>query len=146
MLASGVAVAGFTVFFSMPPSMMPWPVIAGVVAHGIRWGVIELGQGVAIGALFACIVVSVILTPIARQRQIPFVAIGFAAVVSMIPGVFIFRMASGLLQFDSSPASSAKLLADAIGNGITATAIIAAMSLGLIIPKLILDSLNDDRF
>jgi uncharacterized membrane protein YjjP (DUF1212 family) len=146
MLASGVAVAGYAVFFSMPPSMMPWPLVAGVVAHGVRWGALELGQGVTMAALLACVVVGVALTPIARHRHMPFAAIGFAAVVSMIPGVFIFRMASGLLQVAADPTGSSELLADAIGNGITATTMIAAMSLGLIIPKLIIDRLDDSSF
>jgi uncharacterized membrane protein YjjP (DUF1212 family) len=146
MLASGVAVAGYAVFFSMPPSMMPWPLVVGVVAHGVRWGALELGQDVTMAALLACVVVGVALTPIARHRHMPFAAIGFAAVVSMIPGVFIFRMASGLLQVAADPTGSSELLADAIGNGITATTMIAAMSLGLIIPKLIIDRLDDSSF
>ncbi len=146
MVAAGVAVAGYAVFFSMPPSMMLWPVVVGVVAHGVRWGALELGQNVAMGALLASVVVGAVLTPIARHRHMPFAAIGFAAVVSMIPGVFIFRMASGLLQVSTDPAGSTALIADAVGNGITATMIIAAISFGLIVPKLIIDRLDDGLF
>jgi uncharacterized membrane protein YjjP (DUF1212 family) len=146
MLASGAAVAGYAIFFSMPPSMMAWPVAVGVVAHGVRWGALELGQGVTMGALLACIVVGSALTLIARRRHMPFAAIGFAAVVSMVPGVFIFRMASGLLLVGADPTGSSELLADAIGNGITATTIIFAMSLGLIVPKLIIDQLDGGSF
>jgi uncharacterized membrane protein YjjP (DUF1212 family) len=36
-IAAGVAVAAFTVFFSMPLQMLAWPVAVGMLAHALRW-------------------------------------------------------------------------------------------------------------
>ena len=135
-IAAGVAVSAYSVFFSMPPHMMAWPVAVGMVAHALRWGALAvLGYSAATGALIACLVVGLILTPVARRRQMPFAAIGFASVVSMIPGVFLFRMASGLLQLANGPHSTPELLSATITDGPTAGTIIVAMSFGLIVPK-----------
>jgi uncharacterized membrane protein YjjP (DUF1212 family) len=141
-IAAGAAVAAYSIFFSMPPHMMAWPVAVGMLAHALRWGALAvLGFSAATGALIACLVVGLILTPVARRRQMPFAAIGFASVVSMIPGVFLFRMASGLLQLANDPHSTLELLSATIADGLTAGTVIVAMSFGLIVPKFVIDRL-----
>jgi uncharacterized membrane protein YjjP (DUF1212 family) len=142
-IAAGVAVAAYSVFFSTPLTMLPWPMAVGMLAHALRWVTLNvLGFGVTTGALVACVVVGLVLTPVSRRTHMPFAAIGFACVVSMIPGVYLFRMGSGLVQIAEGAQRMSDLL-DAVASGTTATMIIVAMSFGLIVPKLIIDWCSD---
>lgn len=126
--------------------MMAWPVAVGMLAHALRCAALAvLGFSAAISALIACLVVGLILTPVACRRQMPFAAIGFASVVSMMPGVFLFRMASGLLQIANDPHSPLDLLSATIADGLIAGTIIIAMSFGLIVPKLAIDRICERR-
>jgi uncharacterized membrane protein YjjP (DUF1212 family) len=138
-IAAGVAVAAFSVFFSTPRRMVGWPVAVGMLVHAVRWGALKAGAGVATGALVACLLAGGILAPVARRWQMPFAAIGFTSVVSMIPGFFLFRAASGLVQLASYSNTNFDLLGATIADAMTAVAIILAMSFGVVTPKLIMD-------
>jgi uncharacterized membrane protein YjjP (DUF1212 family) len=143
-IAAGVAVACYSVFFSTPLNMLTWPVVVGMVAHALRWVALTVfAASAATAAFVACLMVGVILTPVSRRWRMPFAAIGFASVVSMMPGVFMFRMASGLVRLTNGSQRTWELMGATLADGAIAILIIVAMGFGLIVPKLILDSVSD---
>jgi len=143
-IAAGVAVSAYSIFFSTPLRMLAWPIAVGMLAHALRWWTLAVtGAEAATGAFVACLLVGVILAPVARRSHMPFAAIGFASVVSMIPGVFLFRMASGVLQLTNGSNTTLDLLGATIADGVTALNVILAMSFGLIIPKIAVDRFGD---
>jgi uncharacterized membrane protein YjjP (DUF1212 family) len=140
-IAAGGAVAAFGTFFSMPWRQLPFPIAAGMLAHAARWALISFaGANVATGAFAACILVSVIVTPVADRWHLPFAALAFSAVVSMMPGFFLFHAAWGVIELVSiGPTAPATLLTTIAANGATAFLVIMAMTFGLILPRMLFE-------
>jgi uncharacterized membrane protein YjjP (DUF1212 family) len=143
MLAGGVAVAAFGVLFSMPLRELPVPVVVGAFAQALRWLALDIGFGVGAAALVASFAIGCILIPVARRQRLPFAAIGFIAIVAMIPGSYLFTMAGGLVQIATGQDTTLELIGVTVASGTNAMLIILAISLGLVIPKLALDYLDE---
>ena len=139
--AAGVAVAAYATFFAMLWRALPIPIGIGMLAHAVRWMTITLlGGSIELGAFTACLLVGIITTPIADRLRLPFAALAFASVVSLIPGVFLFRMGGGLVELAMLGAkASPDLLLGTVADGTTAVLIILAMTFGLIFPKLLIE-------
>lgn len=132
-VAAGVAAASYPVYFSMPYRLILWPLLVGAAAHGLRWWAMEVWHwNIVFGALIACLLVGAVLAPVCHKRHLPFAGIGFAAVVSLVPGVYVFRTvdAFGALAFGGSSTD----LLGAISDAATALLIVVAMAVGLVIP------------
>jgi uncharacterized membrane protein YjjP (DUF1212 family) len=139
-IAAGVAVAAYGTFFAMPWRMLPIPILIGMLAHGSRWAIISVaGASVETGALVACLVVGTIITPIADRLRLPFAGLAFASVVSLIPGVFLFRMAGGMVVLVTLGPQAPQELVQVVADGTTAILIILAMTFGLIVPKMCIE-------
>jgi uncharacterized membrane protein YjjP (DUF1212 family) len=133
-LAAGVAAASYPVYFSMPYRMIGWPVGVGMVAHAAHWwSITNWHASLAVAALLSCLVVGTALAPIAYLLRIPFAAIGFAAVVALVPGMYVFRTLAGLVQLTSN--ASPPLLTAAASDGAIAALVVAGMAIGLAVPN-----------
>lgn len=145
-LAAGVAVAAYGSFFNMPWRMLAAPVATGMAAHALHWELLQLGAGVPMAALGATLVAGAAISVLSRRLHVPFGAAAFACTVSLIPGLYMFQVASGLVSIArlGSQAGWEKLL-DVTANASTAGLTLLAMSAGLILPKLCADELRDLR-
>jgi uncharacterized membrane protein YjjP (DUF1212 family) len=140
-IAAGCAVASFGTFFSMSWRLLTFPIMIGMLAHAARWALISVaGTNVATGALVACMLVSVLVTPIVDRLHMPFAALAFSAAVPLMPGFFLFNAAIGLVELVSiGPSAPAALLTSIAANGATAFLIIIAMTFGLILPRMLFE-------
>lgn len=99
-----------------------------------------LGVSAQAAAFVACLVVGAIVTPIADRWRLPFAALAFASVVSLIPGALLFRMAAGLVELVTlGEKASIDVLLHAISDGTTALLIVLAIAFGLILPKMCIE-------
>lgn len=133
-LAAAVLAMCYPVYFSMPIRTFGWAFLAGGLAHAAHWGALTRWQWNApASSLLACLVAGGLLTPVCHSRHIPFAGAGFAAVVALVPGVYLFRAAAGTLSLVGEAHAEATLEATA-SDLATAVVIVLAMAVGLVVP------------
>lgn len=133
-LAAAVLAMCYPVYFSMPIGAFGWAFLAGGLAHAAHWVSLTWWHWNApASSLLACLVVGGLLTPVCRSRHIPFAGAGFAAVVALVPGVYLFRAAAGTLSLVGKSHAEAALEATA-SDLATAIVIVLAMAVGLVVP------------
>ncbi len=137
-LLAGVAAAAYSVFFTLPWRLLPYPVLAGMLAHAVRWAGLTHGHlSNAWAAGLACLVAGALLAPLAQRRHLPFAGVGFAAVVSLVPGILLFRLGGGLLRLQQLGATAPPTLVnELLADAATALDTVIAMTLGLGLPRL----------
>ncbi len=141
-LAAGVAVAAYGSFFNMPWRMVGVPVATGMAAHALRWELLQLGAGVPMGAFGATLVAGAAMALVSHRLRLPFGAAAFACVVSLIPGVYMFQAASGLVTVARlGPETGLGVVLGVAADMSTAGLTLLAMAAGLILPKLCADAL-----
>jgi hypothetical protein len=120
-----------------------FPIAGGMVAHAARWALISLAGGSApTGALVACMLVSILATPVVDRLHLPFAAVAFSAVVSLMSGFFLFNAATGFVELVSiGPTAPTVLLTGIVTSAVTAFLIIMAMTFGLILPRMLFERL-----
>jgi uncharacterized membrane protein YjjP (DUF1212 family) len=134
--AAGIVAVCYGIFYSAPLRILAWPFVVGAAVHALRWVALEvwhLESYVAAG--LACLAAAAILIPVSRRFQLPFSAIGFASVVSLMPGVLIFRALAGLAALQTATGSAAEqLLVSTVNDANMAWLTVFAMAIGFILP------------
>ena len=145
-LAAGLAVAAYGSFFNMPWRMVGVPVGTGMAAHALRWKLLQLGAGIPLGAFGATLVAGVTMALVSHRLRLPFGAAAFACVVSLIPGVYMFQAASGLVTVARlGPKVGLDVVLGVAADLSMAGLTLLAMAAGLILPKLFADALLSRR-
>lgn len=140
--AAAVAAASYPVYFSLPLRLTIWPVLAGAVAHALRWALInEAAVNAPTADLLACLVAGLLLAPVARRAHAPFAGVGFAAVVALLPGVYVFRFAAGLVDLAADPTAATLLSVGANASAATLTTL--AIVVGLVTGRTLAHRLID---
>lgn len=131
-LAAGVAAASYPIYFSLPWRLTIWPVLAGAAAHALRWiSMTHWGADVIVADFLACLLAGLLLTPAARIKHASFAGVGFAAVVALVPGVFVFRMIAGM--FDLAHHPNTTVLLELFTDGSIAFLSLISMAIGLVL-------------
>lgn len=137
-VSAGVAVAAYGSFYNIPWKLIPPSMVIGMVAHAMHWFLLNCeGSGAVVATFVACLVVGSAMTPASDRLRLPFAGSAFSAIVSMIPGLYMFRMAGGLVTLVERGGHAAPDTVSAmIADGSTAILVSLAIGLGLIIPAL----------
>lgn len=138
-LASAISAMGFATIFNVPPRLMPWIAIGGIIAVcsrnyitlGPSMGHIGLDWGPLAGALCGSAIISIINIRMVHLFHTPHQCITIPAVIPMVPGVLMYRALYSIIGMQGV----AEEVTGFTQNAINGSLILIAIALGVAIPN-----------
>jgi uncharacterized membrane protein YjjB (DUF3815 family) len=137
-LWSAVAGVGFAMLFSIPRRLLLACAVCAAVGHAARSLVMFMGLSIEAATLVGAMLVGFMGALFARRWKVPSPIFTITGTIPMVPGVFAYRAMIGFISIVSLDAENGRLLlveasTDAIKTGL----ILAAIALGIALPKLL---------
>ncbi len=138
-LWAGLAVLGFAMVFSVPRRTLPGIVALAIGAHLVRSIALDQGAPLPLASLFAALAVGVTAAFVAPRTNQATPIYAFAPVIPLVPGTYMFRTLTGLLELSATvkPAAASAIVDAAVIDGTVATLTIIALAVGAISPTLL---------
>lgn len=131
LLASFVGVLGFALMFNGPWRMAVVAAAIAAIPNTLRiLAVQELGWPAQAAAAVAACIIGLLAAVFAPRMNVPRITVYVPAVTIMVPGVPAYRAVFYLSQGQT---------ADALGYGVTAALVVAALAVGLAIARMLTD-------
>lgn len=146
-LFAAMAAIGFSSISHTPRRIYPVCALAAAAGHSLRFLLMRPESGamniIAAGTV-AAFVIGCIAVVLAPTVKVPAEACLFPALLPMIPGMYAYRAAEGLLAClgSTDAQSSAAGLATLGYNGLTCSAIVLGMVIGANLPIFMLKKLS----
>jgi len=137
MALAAVPAVGFALLFNVPVHALAYCALGGALGRGLRFFIVTTtGMPVAWATLIAAATVSLLGVYVAQRMRAHPKVFTVAAMIPMIPGVPIFTALLAVAEMQQKGVTT-ELLARAVGSGLTAAFIVAALAIGLAVPGLL---------
>lgn len=135
-VAAAISAMGFSMIFNIPRRLLPVVAVGGIIAVCTRNFVnFELGQGLIIGSFAGSVLVSLIAVKAVHWFHVPNHVLTIPSVIPMVPGVYMYRLLFGLLNFNNlTPDTMLVTIQSGLTSGIT----VLGMAVGVAIPNIFL--------
>jgi uncharacterized membrane protein YjjB (DUF3815 family) len=133
---AAIPAVGFGMLFNAPPRILGWCALGGAVGRGLRFLLVEAGLPLPASTLASAAVVSFLGVWAARRIQAHPKVFTVASIIPMVPGVPIYTSLLALSQIQREGLTYERM-ATALTHGLNATAVVAALAIGLAVPGLL---------
>lgn len=136
MFFAAIPAIGFALIFNVPQKALKYCALGGALAHGSRFLMLHFGMPIEWATFIAASLVGSIGVYWSHRFLAHPKVFTVAAMIPMVPGVFVFRAMLAFVQINRLGYSE-ELFAAGITNFLQALFIIASLAVGLAMPGLL---------
>jgi uncharacterized membrane protein YjjB (DUF3815 family) len=138
---SAVAAAGFAMLFNVPRRWLLLCAGLGALGHGMRWLLLQAGASVEVGTLVGALHVGFFGYALGRRLRVPTAIFHIPGIIPLVPGRVAYEAMIGLFRVTTATSLTTQqtLLADFSVSAIRVGILVAAIAIGIAIPRLLFD-------